>query len=80
MDLIDIHHLRPLVNGKEICAGLGVPSGPWMAKALAVVIEWQLLHPESAEKEPVLEEIRNKKNEIGWDQVTGKPAKSKNKK
>lgn len=80
MDLVDVHNLRPLVNGKEICAELGVPSGPWMSKALGVVIDWQLLHPGLTEKKLVFEEIQNKRNEIGWDQVAKKPVKSKNKK
>jgi tRNA nucleotidyltransferase (CCA-adding enzyme) len=64
-NLLGVVELRPIVNGGEIQKGLGVRSGPWMSKAVEMVIRWQLLHPEISDKEKALEELRNKRAELG---------------
>ncbi|KAH8696710.1 ATP :tRNA-specific tRNA nucleotidyltransferase [Talaromyces proteolyticus] len=55
-NLLDVTDLRPIVNGNEISAALGVRSGRWLSAALEMMIEWQLLHPEITEKEKALQE------------------------
>ncbi|KAI5290270.1 CCA tRNA nucleotidyltransferase, mitochondrial, partial [Ascosphaera atra] len=67
LSLIDIHLLKPIVNGHELAAALGVSPGFWMAKALAEVVNWQLRNPETTDKEKAIEEVRAKREVIGWD-------------
>ncbi|KAJ5121520.1 uncharacterized protein N7515_009481 [Penicillium bovifimosum] len=64
-DLEGVCDLRPIVNGNEIMTRLGVKTGPWVAKAINMVTEWQLLHPEITDKERALEEIVSRRTELG---------------
>jgi tRNA nucleotidyltransferase/poly(A) polymerase len=64
-DLENVTDMKPIVNGGEIMQHLGVPKGPWMSKALDMVMKWQLLHPEITAKEKVLEELSNRREELG---------------
>ncbi|KAE8154760.1 hypothetical protein BDV25DRAFT_135680 [Aspergillus avenaceus] len=63
--LIDVYEMKPIVNGSEIIQHLKAPKGPWMSKALDMAIRWQLLHPEVTDKEKALEELSNRKKELG---------------
>ncbi|RAH49908.1 tRNA adenylyltransferase [Aspergillus brunneoviolaceus CBS 621.78] len=58
--LQDVYDLKPLVNGDQVMKTMGGKKGPWLAKALQMVVEWQLVHPESTDQEEVLkmEELR----------------------
>ncbi|KAL1969757.1 hypothetical protein VTN77DRAFT_8310 [Rasamsonia byssochlamydoides] len=64
-NLLEVDSLRPIVNGGEIKNALGASSGPWMSAAMEMVIRWQLLHPEISDKEKALEELRNRRAELG---------------
>ena len=64
-DLDNVCELKPIVNGAEIMQHLGAKKGPWMSKATSLVVEWQLLHPEIADKSVVLEEISARRAEFG---------------
>ncbi|KAJ5558432.1 hypothetical protein N7535_008643 [Penicillium sp. DV-2018c] len=64
-DLEGVCDFRPIVNGNEIMTRLGVKTGPWVAKAISMVTEWQLLHPEITDKEKALEEIVGRRAELG---------------
>ncbi|TQB76719.1 CCA tRNA nucleotidyltransferase, mitochondrial [Monascus purpureus] len=64
-DLEDVNEMKPIVNGSEISEALGVKSGPWMSKALDIVIKWQLLHPDITEKEKALQELSSRRAELG---------------
>ncbi|PYI33991.1 ATP :tRNA-specific tRNA nucleotidyltransferase [Aspergillus indologenus CBS 114.80] len=59
-NLQDVYDLKPLVNGDQVMKTMGGKKGPWLAKALQMVVEWQLVHPESTDQEEVLkmEELR----------------------
>lgn len=70
--LLEAYELKPIVNGDEIMKALGLSKGPWMGKALDIVIRWQLQHPEISEKEKALEELKSRRDELEI-----KPAKSK---
>ena len=63
--LQDAYDMRPIVNGSEISKALKVKSGPWMSKALEMMIDWQLLHPEITEKGKALQELCNRRTELG---------------
>lgn len=67
MDLLDAVSLRPLLNGHELSNGLGVKPGPWMQRALAVLIEWQLKNPGLEDKDLAMEEMRRRKDDIGYE-------------
>ncbi|CAI7632789.1 unnamed protein product [Penicillium glandicola] len=63
-DLEGVCELKPIVNGDEIMKSLGAKKGPWMSKAVSMALEWQLLHPDSTDKEKALEEIAGRREEL----------------
>lgn len=63
-DLEGAYDLKPILNGEDIKKTFSVKPGPWMSKATAIVIEWQLLHPES-DRDAALEEITKHRQELG---------------
>lgn len=44
---------------------LKAKGGPWTGKAMDIVIKWQLLHPDITDKNKVLEEVSNRREEFG---------------
>ncbi|KAF7596728.1 CCA tRNA nucleotidyltransferase, mitochondrial [Aspergillus hancockii] len=64
-DLATVTDMKPIVNGGEIMQHLGVPKGPWMSKALDMVMKWQLLHPKITAKEKALDELSDRREELG---------------
>lgn len=63
-DLENVYDMKPIVNGVEIAQNLASPKGPWMSKALDMVIKWQLLHPEITDKAKALEEVSSRREEL----------------
>lgn len=61
---MEVTELKPIVNGREISEFLDAPMGPWMSRALDVVIRWQLLHPGVTDKEQALQDLASKKDEL----------------
>lgn len=57
--------LRPIANGKEVSAAFGLPNGRWLASALEMLIDWQLLHPTSTDKYQALEVLKSRRAELG---------------
>lgn len=43
---------------------LAAPKGPWMSKATALAMEWQLLHP-AGDKAAALDAICGRRAELG---------------
>jgi tRNA nucleotidyltransferase (CCA-adding enzyme) len=64
-DLLEVDSLKSLVNGTQLSKALKAKPGPWMTKALEVVIEWQLRNPKSDDAEEAIAEVRRRKEEIG---------------
>ncbi|OKL57816.1 hypothetical protein UA08_06968 [Talaromyces atroroseus] len=64
-ELLEVTELKPIANGNEVSAALGVRGGKWMSTALEMLIKWQLLHPEIAEKDQALEELKDRRAELG---------------
>ncbi len=64
-DLLEVDSLKSLVNGTQLSKTLKAKPGPWMTKALEVVIEWQLRNPKSDDAEEAIAEVRRRKEEIG---------------
>lgn len=64
-DLLEVDSLKPLVNGNQLSKALEEKPGPWMKKALEVVIEWQLRNPNIDDAEEAIAEVRRRKQELG---------------
>lgn len=64
-ELLNVTDLRPIANGNELSAALGVKGGQWLSPALEMLIEWQLLHPKITDKEKALDEIKRRRPELG---------------
>ncbi|QSS59943.1 poly(A) polymerase [Histoplasma capsulatum] len=64
-NLLDVCSLRTPINGRDIINALSVKTGPWMTRALDMVIEWQLRNPEETSKEAAINEILRRKDELG---------------
>ncbi|KAJ6119750.1 hypothetical protein N7523_004030 [Penicillium sp. IBT 18751x] len=63
-DLEGVCELKPVVNGGEIMKSLGAKNGPWMSKATTMVLEWQLLDPDTT-PETVLAQLAERRAELG---------------
>ena len=50
LDLLDAHHLKPIVDGNRLRQAVGRDAGPWLGEATLMVIKWQLKNPK--EKDP----------------------------
>jgi tRNA nucleotidyltransferase (CCA-adding enzyme) len=63
-DLEGVCELKPIVNGGEIMKSLGAKNGPWMSKATAIILDWQLLNPDTSQ-ETALEQLAGRRAELG---------------
>ena len=67
LKLMDVDSLKPLVNGSQISKALGADKGgPWMKKAMDIAMEWQLRNPEETDPAGGIEEVVNRKKELGF--------------
>ncbi|KAL4931945.1 tRNA adenylyltransferase [Aspergillus undulatus] len=83
-DLENMCDLKPIVNGGDIMRAFDGKKGPYLAKALKFVIEWQLLHPDIQDKQEALEDLKKLRNAareairsheaLKWDKVSPIPA------
>jgi tRNA nucleotidyltransferase (CCA-adding enzyme) len=62
--LLEIHSLRPIVNGEKIVKTLAMKSGPWVMKAQDLLIRWQLLNPENTDQQQALDFLVGQKAEL----------------
>lgn len=69
-NLLDACSLRTPINGRDIINALGLKTGPWMTKAMEMVIEWQLRNPEETSKEAAINEVRRRRDELGLTSET----------
>ena len=64
-DLLDADQLKPVVDGKQVTKALETKPGPWMQKALAIAMEWQLRNPDQSDPAGAIAEIKERKHELG---------------
>lgn len=76
LDLLEVELLRPLANGHQLAAAFGVKPGPWMTRALEIVIDWQLRNPERVDGQGAIDEVMKHKDELDFTAVN-KVAKEK---
>ena len=56
----------PIVNGHQLKQALGNPKGgPWMTKAMEMVIRWQLRNPDNRSEDDAVAEVLRRKKELG---------------
>lgn len=66
LDLLEVDSLKHFVTGNQISAALGgTKPGPWMKKALDMVMEWQLRNPGQTDPEQAISEVLERKRELG---------------
>ncbi|KMU78011.1 tRNA nucleotidyltransferase [Coccidioides immitis RMSCC 3703] len=63
-NMLDVDALRPLANGHQLASALGAMPGPWMSKALEMVIEWQLRNPERDDGDGAIAEVKRRADEL----------------
>lgn len=51
LDLVDIHNIKPIIDGKTISKELNKKPGPWMTKVTQDVLIWQLDNPNGTREE-----------------------------
>jgi tRNA nucleotidyltransferase (CCA-adding enzyme) len=65
MDVLDAPAVKPLVDGRTLCDSLGTKPGKWMAEAMDVCLAWQFRNPGIQDKEGAIEEVRERRDELG---------------
>ncbi|KAL8726395.1 MAG: hypothetical protein Q9166_006746 [cf. Caloplaca sp. 2 TL-2023] len=64
-DLLEAYQLKPLVTGHELAKAFDAKPGPWMSKALEMVIGWQLRNRDESDPHAAIAEVKERKNELG---------------
>lgn len=65
LDLTEVCTLKALINGKDMAKEFGAKPGPWMTKAVDMLILWQLRHPGSEDKVAAMESLKQQRGELG---------------
>ena len=63
LNLTDIHNVRPILDGKELCTLYGVKPGKLVKPLLDELISFQILHPQ-ASKDDAEAYLMGKKGEF----------------
>ncbi|KAI9751627.1 MAG: CCA tRNA nucleotidyltransferase, mitochondrial [Lichina confinis] len=56
-DLLEVHSIKPLVNGKDLMNAFNAVSGPWLKEALNVAVAWQLRNPGVTDTQAAIREV-----------------------
>lgn len=65
LDLMEAPDIKPLVDGRKLMESLGIKGGKWMAPAIEICMAWQLRNPQSTDPAGALDEVRQRKEELG---------------
>ncbi|KAI3401370.1 hypothetical protein diail_11454 [Diaporthe ilicicola] len=66
LDLMDAPSMKPLVDGRRLLQALGIQKpGKWMSGALDICVAWQLRNPRETDPAGAIEEVRQRKEELG---------------
>ncbi|KAK7742507.1 CCA tRNA nucleotidyltransferase, mitochondrial [Diaporthe eres] len=66
LDLMDAPSMKPLVDGRRLMQTLEIKKpGRWMSSALDICMAWQLRNPEETDPAGAIEEVRQRKKELG---------------
>ncbi|KAI4170764.1 MAG: hypothetical protein LQ343_004726 [Gyalolechia ehrenbergii] len=64
MDLLEAYQLKPLVTGDKLFQALGAKRGPWISRALEMVMAWQLANPYEQNPDGAISEVISRKKEL----------------
>ncbi|KAG6366888.1 hypothetical protein INS49_001069 [Diaporthe citri] len=66
LDLMDAPSMKPLVDGRRLMQTLDIKKpGRWMSSALDICMAWQLRNPDETDPAGAIEEVRQRKEELG---------------
>ncbi|KAL1869901.1 CCA tRNA nucleotidyltransferase, mitochondrial [Diaporthe australafricana] len=66
LDLMDAPSMKPLVDGRRLLQALDLKKpGKWMSSALDICIAWQFRNPGESDPAGAIEEVRQRKEELG---------------
>lgn len=66
LDLLDAPSMKPLVDGRRLLQALDIKKpGRWMSPALDVCMAWQLRNPEETDPAGAIEEVQQRREELG---------------
>ncbi|KAL8691502.1 MAG: hypothetical protein Q9218_003288 [Villophora microphyllina] len=64
LELLEVYQLKPLLTGNKLSEALGEKPGPWMSKALEMVVAWQLRNPDEKDPEAAVAEVMSRKKDL----------------
>nr|ROW09547.1 hypothetical protein VMCG_02327 [Valsa malicola] len=66
LDLMEAPSMKPLVDGRTLLQALGIKKpDKWMSPALDICMAWQLRNPKETDPAGAIEEVRQRKEELG---------------
>ncbi|CAL8577139.1 CCA tRNA nucleotidyltransferase, mitochondrial [Xanthoria parietina] len=74
LDLLEAYQLKPLVDGKKLTKEFETKDGPWVGKALKVIIAWQLRTPDNLSPEAAICENREQIQSLIQDGNHARPS------
>ncbi|KAL9007665.1 MAG: hypothetical protein Q9180_009602 [Flavoplaca navasiana] len=77
LDLLEAYQLKPLVDGRKLVKDFETNNGPWVGKALRLIIAWQLENPDNLNPEAAISENREKIIGLIQDEKQSRPSNAK---
>lgn len=66
LNLMDAPSMKPLVDGRRLMQTLNIKKpGKWMSSALDICMAWQLRNPGESDPAGAIEQVRQRKDELG---------------
>jgi hypothetical protein len=61
---LDVDSLRPFIDGNGIREALDLPKGPGIARAMELVVEWQVRNPGTQDVKEAISWLAERKGEL----------------
>ncbi|KAJ4014280.1 CCA tRNA nucleotidyltransferase, mitochondrial [Fusarium irregulare] len=65
LDVYEVTSLKKLLDGKSLVKALGTKPGKWTGQALEVCVAWQLRNPDATDPTGAIEEVQQRRKELG---------------
>ncbi|KAL1961126.1 hypothetical protein VTO42DRAFT_3071 [Malbranchea cinnamomea] len=66
-NLLEVDSLKPFVDGSTVSKALGGKKGPWIGKAMEMIVEWQVRNPGTQSIQEALDFVMRRKGELGLE-------------
>jgi hypothetical protein len=63
-DMLEVDSVRPFMDGNSVREALDVPKGPGIARAMELVVEWQVRNPGNQEVKEAISWLAERKGEL----------------